>query len=92
MSKYKEIFKLLLYCKKIGVNAELSSMFDGFCIRFKNGGDFIQHGGSYGCDCGCVEPCIGCRSDYTAVSLKKAKSLVYRHKKKLNADGKGGAE
>ena len=91
MSKYKEIVELYEYCGKIGVHAEISPMFDGFCIRFKNGGNFIQHGGSYGRDCGCVEPAIGSRLDYTAVTLKNAKRLLRRHKEKLNAE-KGGAE
>ena len=87
-SKYKEILELHEYCQEIGVHSELSPMFDGFSLNFKNGGDFIQHGGSYGHNYGCVEPAIGSRLDYTAVPLKTAKSLVRRHKEKLN----GGAE
>ena len=92
MNKYNEIIELYEYCKKIGVHAEMSPMFDGFCIRFKNGGDVIQHFGSYGSDCGCVEPAIGSRLDYTAVPLKNAKSLIRRHKEELNGEMKGGAE
>lgn len=92
MSDYKEIVELYEYSQKIGVHAEISPMFDGFCIRFANGGDFIQHFGSYGHDCGFVEPAIGSRLDYTAVSLKTAKTLVRRHKEKLNGEQKGGAE
>ena len=91
MNKYQEIVELHEYCQKIGVNSEISPQFDGFRIGFPNGGDFIQHSGSYGCDYGCVEPCIGCRLDFMAVELKKAKSLVRRHKRKLNR-GNGGAE
>lgn len=89
MSKYNEIVELYEYCKKIGVQAELWPMFDGFCIRFKNGGDVIQHFGSYGKDCGCVEFAIGSRLDYTGIPLKNAKRLVRRHKEKLNGELKG---
>ena len=92
MSKYTEIIELYDYCEKIGVNAKISPMFGGFCIRFKNGGDVIQHDGSYGRDSGCVEPAIGSRLDYTAVPLKNAKLLVRRNKAKLNGERKGGAE
>lgn len=81
--KYKEIIKLYHYCEKLLIPATLEPLFDGFAIRFPNGGDFVQHRGSYGCDNGCVEPAIGSRVDYTSVPLKKAKSLVKRHKEKL---------
>lgn len=84
MIKYKEILELYYYCQRIGVHAEISEMFGGYCIRFLNGGDVIQHDGSYGRDSGCVEPAIGSRLDYTAVSLEKAKALIRRNKKKLN--------
>ncbi len=92
MSKYREIIELYEYCKKTGVHAEITPMFNGFCIRFKNGGDVIQHDGSYGRDCGCVEPAIGSRLDYTGIPLEKAKSLIRRHKEKLNCEFKGGGE
>lgn len=82
--KYKEILELYDYCVKIGVEATLSRMFDGYVIKFNNGGDCIQHLGSYNHDDGCVEPAIGCRKDYTAVSLKNAKALVRRWKDRLN--------
>lgn len=82
--KYREIVELYDYCEKIGVQAEISPLFDGFCIRFKNGGDVIQHHGSYGCDSGCVEPAIGSRLDYNGIPLKKAKALIKRHKERLN--------
>ena len=82
--KYKEILKLHTYCEKTGVECRLEKCFDGYAIRFNNGGDFIQHRGSYGCNVGCVEPAIGSRLDYTAVPLKNAISLVKRHKDKLN--------
>lgn len=87
---YKEIIKLYEYCQKIGVNATLEDMYDGYAIRFPSGYDFIQHSHSYGSRCGCVEPAIGSRSDYTAVSLKNAKALVKYHKEKLNRGAEDG--
>jgi hypothetical protein len=87
--KYKEILKLHTYCEKTGVECRLESLFDGYAIRFNNGGDFIQHRGSYGCTVGCVEPAIGSRLDYTAVPLKNAIDLVRRHKDKLNKTVEG---
>ena len=84
MTEYIEIVKLHEYCKSIGVHAEIEPFLDGFCIRFNNGGDVVQHMGSYGSKCGCVEPAIGSSSDYTAVTLKNAKSLIRRHKADLN--------
>ena len=82
--EYNEIKELYKYCVKIGINAVLETLYDGHAIRFPNGGDFIQHQRSYGGDLGYVEPAIGCRADYTAVSLRNAKALVKRHKDKLN--------
>lgn len=82
--QYREIIMLHKYCLKIGVECELEKLFDGYAIRFKSGGDFIQHHGSYGCNVGCVEPAIGCRLDYRAVPLKNAMVLVRRHKDRLN--------
>ena len=82
--KYAEIQELFKYCIKIGINAKLRSLFDGYEICFPSGDDFIQHCGSYGHEYGCVEPAIRCRRDYTAVTLKKAKALVRYHKDRLN--------
>lgn len=82
--KHSEIRELYDYCITIGINAELKPMYDGYAIRFVNGGDFVQHFVSYGHDIGCVEPAIGCRLDYTAVPLKNAKALVKYHKERLN--------
>lgn len=84
MTDYKEIRELHDYCLKIGVKSTIEPLYDGFVIRFNNGGDFIQHRGSYGHYYGCVEPAIGCRIDYTAVPLKNAKALVKYHKDRLN--------
>lgn len=86
--KYKEILLLYDYCKKIGVEAELSEFYDGYVIRFKTGGDFVQHAYSYGGSYGYVEPAICSKADYTAVSLANAKRLVKRHKNFLNAGGR----
>ena len=88
--QYHEILELFDYCKKIGVSATLEELFDGYAIRFPNGSDFIQHHGSYGCERGCVEPAIHCRLDYTAVPLENAKTLVKRHKDKLNKEEGNG--
>lgn len=92
MDEYKEINELYEYCKKIGIHAEISPFLDGFCIRFNNGGDVVQHMGSYGSGCGCVEPAIGSRLDYKAVSLNNAKSLMRRHKADLNCKQKDGVQ
>lgn len=84
MGKYKEIKELFEYCKEIGIDATLEPLYDGFKICFPNGSDFVQHKYSYGSHIGRVEPAIGCRLDYTAVHLDKAKTLVkdYRLNKK----------
>lgn len=81
---YNEIVELYQYCKIIGVHAKLLEMDGGYKILFPNGSDFVQHKYSYGSKCGYVEPAIGCRLDYTAVSLKSAKRLVEYHKNRLN--------
>lgn len=80
---FKEIFELYDYCKKIGIPTELEQCWDGYAIRFPSGGDFVQHGHSYGSFNGCVEPAIGSRLDYSPVLLKNAKALVKRHKERL---------
>lgn len=84
MAEYKEIHCLYFYCLKIGLKVEISELFDGYKLSFPNGGDFVQHYGSYGSAVGCVEPAIGSRLDYTAVSLTSAKSLVKRHRERLS--------
>ena len=86
---YNEILDLFEYCKKIGVQAEITRFYGGYHIRFKNGGDVIQHDYSYGSDKGCVEFCIGNRVDFTAIPLKKAKLIVRKNKEKLNNERKG---
>lgn len=82
--EYTEIQKLFDYCIKLGINARLEKMYDGYAIRFPSGHDFVQHMGSYGSCMGCVEPAIFSKRDYTAVPLKNAKSLVKRNKDRLN--------
>ena len=84
--KYTEIQKLYDYCIKIGIDAKLEKYWDGYAIRFPNGGDFVQHEHSYGSHVGCVEPAISCRLDYTAVTLDRAKALVRYHKDRLNKE------
>jgi len=84
MSEYKEIVLLYEYCKRIGVFATLKPFLDGFCIIFQNGGDVVQHFGSYGSKSGCVEFAIGSKKDYNAVSLKNAKALIRKYKQTLN--------
>lgn len=83
---YKEICELFDYCKKIGVEAELMCFCDGYAIRFPSGGDFVQHSFSYGSHAGYVEPAIGSKLDYSAVTLDQAKRLVKRHCEKLNKE------
>ena len=83
--KYNEIRQLYEYCTKIGVIAVFEQCWDGYAIRFANGGDVVQHAGSYGGRVRCVEPAIGSRADYTAVSLQNAKRLICRHKERLNS-------
>lgn len=84
--EYIEIQKLYEYCKRIGVDATIEPLYDGYAIRFPCGGDFVQHKYSYGGEIGFVEPAIYCSLDYTAVSLTSAKRLVKYHKKRLNAN------
>lgn len=81
---YNEILKLFEYCGKIGVDAEITRLQGGYLIRFRNGGDVIQHDYSYGSDKGYVEFCIGSRVDFKAVPLKRAKLIVRKNKEKLN--------
>lgn len=81
--KYKEILELYDYCVKLLIPATIEYFWDGYAIRFPFGGDIVQHKYSYGSRCGCVEPAIGSRVDYCAVSLKNAKALVKRHKERL---------
>jgi hypothetical protein len=76
--KYKAILDLYRYCEKLSIPAMLEDLHDGYAIRFPNGGDFVQHKYSYGAERGCVEPAIGCRVDFSPVSLEKAKGLVRR--------------
>lgn len=84
---YTEILELKDYCEKIGVVVREERLFDGYVLRFKNGGDVIQHYGSYGNNAGCVEfGLTGSRLDYCATPLKNAKAFVKRNKEKLNKE------
>ena len=86
--KYPEILELYSFCEKNKITATLEKLYDGYAIRFPDGGDFVQHYGSYGNDRGCVEPAIGCKRDYTAVPLRDAKMLVTWHRFKCNLKSK----
>ncbi len=82
---YKEILELKDYCDKIGVAVKQERLIDGYALRFNNGGDVVQHMGSYGNDAGCVE--FGFTNlglDFCATPLKHAKEFVKRNKDKLN--------
>lgn len=81
---YEEINELYRYCLDNNIDANIEPLYDGAKISFPNGGDFVQHWGSYRSEHGCVEPAIGCKLDYTAVPLGQAKKLVRRYKRKLN--------
>lgn len=83
VTKYPEIKALYRYCFKHGIPCNIQPLCDGYKIIFPSGGDFVQHEYSYGSSRGCVEPAIGCRADYTAVTLRNAKEIVRRHKSKL---------
>ena len=86
MIMYNEILQLEKFCKEIGVECKLEKLWEGHAIRFNNGGDAVQHDGSYGSKCGCVE--FGYTGfeevDFCATKLDKAKEFVIEHKDKLN--------
>jgi hypothetical protein len=83
---YKEILELEEYCNEIGVAVRKETLYDGYILRFNNSGDVIQHSGSYGCRCGCVE--FGYTNhetiDFYATPLKAAKVFIFKHKDELN--------
>lgn len=83
MERYEEIKRLHQYCNKIGLPAILKPEFDGYVLYFPNGGEFNQHKGSIGHDYNCVEPSIGCKTDFKAVSFEIAKILIDAHKDRL---------
>lgn len=71
--EYNEIKELYKYCVKIGINAVLETLCDGYAIRFPDGGDFVQHQYSYGGDLGYVEPAIGKQSGLFSSIFEKRK-------------------
>lgn len=73
---YNEIEELYEYCKGLKIPCKLEPLYDGYKLVLPNGGDFVQHYGSYGSSDGCVEPAIGCEFDYTGCPLLMAKDLV----------------
>ena len=83
---YPEIRELFRYCRKKGIGCAIMPLKDGYKIEFPNGGDVVQHSGSYGADNGCVEFAIGSRADYKATALRNAKQIVRRNKDRLSQE------
>lgn len=82
--KYPEIWALFYFCVESGIKCTMERLYDGYAVRFPNGGDFAQHYGTYGGTEGSVEPAIGDDEfDYSAVGLNLAKTLVEKHKSNL---------
>ena len=81
--KYGEILALYRYCVEVRMDARLERLYDGWAIRFPNGGDFAQHAGTYGTNDGFVEPAIGCEADYSPVSLREAEKLICENRERL---------
>lgn len=52
---YKEILELAKFCEENGIEIVQGELLDGYGLRFNNGGDVVQHMGSYGNSRGCVE-------------------------------------
>lgn len=93
--KYREILALYRYCVEVRMDARLERLYDGWAIRFPNGGDFAQHAGTYGTNDGFVEPAIGCEADYSPVSLREAEKLIRENRKRLmtpRCEGERGME
>ena len=85
--KYPEIWALFYFCVESGIKGTMERLYDGYAVHFPNGGDFAQHYGTYGGTEGSVEPAIGDDEfDYSAVGLNLAKTLVEKHKSKLQAE------
>lgn len=85
--KYPEIWALFYFCVESGIKCTMERLYDGYAVRFPNGGDFAQHYGTYGGTEGSVEPAIGdAEFDYSAVGINLAKTLVEKHKSKLQAE------
>jgi hypothetical protein len=83
---YKEILVIEDYCKKNGVKIKKKKLFDGYVLRFNNGGDVAQHGGTYGSNQGCVEFGFTGFSfiDFNACNIQEALSFIELHKDELN--------
>ena len=74
---YQEIVKLYQWCKEQGIPCTLTSLWDGYQIRFLDGADVVQHSGSYGSANGCVEPC-GMPKAYTAVDIPTIQKILLK--------------
>ena len=71
MTEYKTILEIYELCQKLGINCELSNLYDGYKILFPDGADVVQHSGSYGSAEGYVEPAaFDDEIDYTAVDKR----------------------
>lgn len=86
---YKEILELAKFCEENGIEIVQGELLDGYGLRFNNGGDVVQHMGSYGNSRGCVE--FGYTGfsevDFTATPLEKAKEFLKANKDTLNQKG-----
>ena len=82
-NRYFEIWALYVYCRKLGIDAEITPLFTGWCLSFPDGSNFIQHEHSYGSDDGCLEPEIVCDMDYSRVPLWHARALVAAYRERL---------
>ena len=87
ITKYGEIGELYDFSRRNGVHCTFERFMDGYCIKFNCGADAVQHKGSYGHNCGCVE--FGYTHtdiDFKATALEKAKQFVLENKELLNKE------
>lgn len=89
-AKYKEILALERFCNEIEIAVEKEPFLDGWALRFKNGGDVVQHRFSYGGKRGCVEFAVGRQGDFGATGIEKAKKFVEKYKDELNGGKTSG--
>lgn len=88
--RYAEIWELFRFCVDIEIECTMERLYDGYAVRFKDGSDIAQHGGTYGATDGCVEPAIGDdECDYSAVGINLAKEIVKKHRCRLGGEKDG---
>lgn len=76
---YTEIKELYEYCRGLNIPCRLEPLFDGYKLVLPDGGDFIQHCGSYESS-HCVEPGgIDDEINYMPWDLAEAKRLVKKY-------------